>query len=271
MYKTLRARHAWIFLLAALLFCFASCTAIPSKTSSKNPLSFVVSASPFCCVDCGLFGWSRISTCMKPLQQILRLSITFKFDWSMGLSERKSARNQLLLLPFFFKYRMGFSSKNLPSNSGNTWTDYHQVWRKTYEHSLVGGLLAMFHFPQNWEFHHPSAQLTKSYFSEGWPKTTKQMNIPFGSYLFQISKTHNTLRASPVAKFQEKFYKEHKATWPSAPVGFFMVILIGIPKSLWVSIIKNGAHVWMILGTIHFRTPPSRVVCFLGGMIITIL
>ena len=73
-YKT-GERHESSFLLE-LLFCFASCTVIPSKTSSKSPLSFVVPAIPWCCFNCLLFGWSRIlQTYMKPLQQILRLSI----------------------------------------------------------------------------------------------------------------------------------------------------------------------------------------------------
>ena len=67
--------HESSFLLE-LLFCFASCTVIPSKTSSKSPLSFVVRAIPCCCFNCLLFGRSRIlQTYMKPLQQILRLSI----------------------------------------------------------------------------------------------------------------------------------------------------------------------------------------------------
>ena len=36
----------------------------------------------------------------------------------------------------------------------------------SFQHLLVGGLVAIFYFPIYWEFHHPN---WLSYFSEGWP------------------------------------------------------------------------------------------------------
>ena len=74
-YKT-GERYAWIFLLAWTPVLFRVLYCNPEQNHHQSPLSFVVPAIPCCCFNCLLFGWSRIlQTYMKPLQQILRLSI----------------------------------------------------------------------------------------------------------------------------------------------------------------------------------------------------